>query len=152
MTTKQLRLTSDFINTPLFKNAVGFDKMLNDFFENPSFTQSGYPPYNVAKITSDDTINYEIVLAVAGFRQDDINVTVEQDQLRIEGESQNLEHDEHCEYLHKGIAERSFVRSFKLAKNIEVKSADLKDGLLKITLEQIIPEQEKPRSIQINGL
>ena len=148
--TKQLRLTSDFINTPLFKNAVGFDKVLNEFFDNPSFTQGGYPPYNVARVTNEDKTTYEIILAVAGFREADINITVESDQLHVSGESKALDHGESYEYLHKGIAERNFNRSFKLAKNVEVKGASLTDGLLKIELEQVVPDEEKPRKIKIN--
>jgi molecular chaperone IbpA len=150
MTSKQLRLTSDLLNSPLFKNAVGFDRLFSDFFENPSFTSAGgYPPYNVAKVTVDDEVTYEIVLAVAGFKEEDINITVENDQLHIAGESPVLDHGDAYEYLHKGIAERKFTRSFKLAKNVEVKSASLVNGLLKIQLVQIVPEEEKPRTIKI---
>lgn len=151
MTNKQLRLTTDLLNTPLFKNAVGFDKVLNEFFDNPSFTQSGYPPYNVARVSKDDTTTYEIILAVAGFREEDINITVENDQLHVSGDSKALDHGDAYEYMHKGIAERNFVRSFKLAKNVEVRSASLNDGLLKIELEQIVPDEEKPRTIKINS-
>jgi molecular chaperone IbpA len=151
MTSKHLKLTSDFINTPLFKNAVGFDRILNDFFDNPSFASAGgYPPYNVAKITNGESTSYEIVLAVAGFREEDINITIENDQLHIAGESPVLDHGDSYEYMHKGIAERKFTRSFKLAKNVEVKEANLDNGLLKIELEQIIPDEEKPRTIKIN--
>lgn len=153
MTSKQLRLTSDLLNSPLFKNAVGFDRLFNDFLENPSFSSAGgYPPYNVAKVTNEDTVSYEIVLAVAGFKEEDISITVENDQLHISGESPVLDHGDSYEYLHKGIAERKFVRSFKLAKNVEVKSANLVNGLLTITLEQIVPEEEKPKRITINSI
>lgn len=148
--TKQLRLTTDLLNSPFFKNAVGFDKVVNEFFDNPSFTQSGYPPYNVARISSGEATTYEIVLAVAGFREADIKITVESDQLHVSGESHALDHGEAYEYLHKGIAERNFTRSFKLAKNVEVKGASLTDGILKIELEQVVPDEEKPRSIEIN--
>jgi|SaaInlStandDraft_1057018.scaffolds.fasta_scaffold63892_2 molecular chaperone IbpA len=151
MTSKQLKLTSDFINTPLFKNAVGFDRILNDFFDNPSFCSTGgYPPYNVARLANDDKTSYEIVLAVAGFKEEDIDITLENDQLHIAGASPVLDHGDSYEYLYKGIAERKFTRSFKLAKNVEVRSASLEDGLLKIELEQIIPDEEKPRTIKIN--
>jgi molecular chaperone IbpA len=151
MTSKQLKLTTDLLNSPLFKNAVGFDRVINDFFDNPTFSSAGgYPPYNVAKVTNEDTISYEIVLAVAGFKEEDINITVENDQLHIAGESPVLDHGDAYEYLHKGIAERKFTRSFKLAKNVEVRSANLDNGLLKIELEQIVPEEEKPRTIKIN--
>jgi len=151
MTSKQLKLTSEFINSPLFKNAVGFDRLINDFFDNPTFSSSGgYPPYNVAKLTTGDQVSYEIVLAVAGFKENDISITIEDDQLHIAGESPVLDHGDAYEYMHKGIAERKFTRSFKLAKNVEVKDANLTDGLLKIELEQIVPEEEKPRTIKIN--
>ena len=151
MTSKHLRVTSDLLNSPLFKNAVGFDRIFNDMFENPSFSSSGgYPPYNVAKVTSDEGTVYEIVLALAGFRKEDISITVENDQLHIAGESKVLDHGDTYEYLHKGIAERKFIRSFKLAKNVEVKNADLNDGILRIQLNQVVPEEEKPRVITIN--
>lgn len=151
MTSKQLKLSSDFINSPLFKNAVGFDRLINDFFDNPTFTSAGgYPPYNVAKVTNEDITTYEIVLAVAGFKEEDINITVENDQLHISGESPVLDHGDQYEYMHKGIAERKFTRTFKLAKNVEVRTASLNDGLLKIELEQIIPEEAKPKRIEIN--
>lgn len=150
MTSKQLRVTSDLLNSPLFKNAVGFDRIFSDFFDNPTFTSTGgYPPYNVAKVTKGEQTVYEVVLALAGFNSDDINITVENDQLHISGESPVLDHGDSYEYLHKGIAERKFVRSFKLAKNVEVKSAELINGLLTITLEQIVPEEEKPKRIEI---
>lgn len=151
MTSKQLKITSDLINSPLFKNAVGFDRLINDFFDNPTFASAGgYPPYNVAKVTKGETTTYEIVLAVAGFKEDDINITVENDQLHITGASPVLDHGDAYEYMHKGIAERKFTRSFKLAKNVEVRDASLTDGLLRIELEQIVPEEEKPRTITIN--
>lgn len=152
MTSKQIRLTSDLLNSPLYKMSVGFDRLFDEMFANPSFASTGgYPPYNVAKVTSsDDSVVYEIVLAVAGFKDDDISITLENDQLHISGESPILDHGEHYEYLHKGIAERKFTRSFKLAKNVEVRSASLENGLLRVELEQIVPEEKKPKLIPIN--
>lgn len=151
MTSKQRRITTDLVNSPIFKMGVGFDKLFNDMFDDPVYNNTGgYPPYNVARVMNNDLINYEIILAVAGFREEDINITVENDQLHIAGQSKALDHGEAYEYLHKGIAERNFTRSFKLAKNVEVKAADLDNGLLKITLEQIIPEEQKPKQIKIN--
>lgn len=151
--TKQIRLTSDLLNSPLYKMSVGFDRLFDDMFTNPSFASTGgYPPYNVAKVTSDDdNVVYEIILAVAGFQKSDIHITLENDQLHITGESPILDHGDHYEYLHKGIAERKFTRSFKLAKNVEVRSADLENGLLRIQLEQIIPEEKKPKTIPIGS-
>lgn len=152
MTSKQLRLTSDLLNSPLYKMSVGFDRLFDDMFQNPSFASTGgYPPYNVAKITDNDgDVVYEIVLAVAGFKEDDISITLENDQLHITGESPVLDHGDHYEYLHKGIAERKFTRSFKLAKNVEVRSAKLEDGILTVELEQLVPEEKKPKLIPIN--
>lgn len=153
MTSKQLRMTSDLLNTPLYKMSVGFDRIFDEMFSNPTFSSAGgYPPYNVAKITRDeDQIVYEVVLALAGFREEDISITLQNDQLVINGESPVLDHGDSYEYLHKGIAERRFTRTFKLAKNVEVRSANLENGLLTIEIEQIIPEEKKPKSIPINS-
>lgn len=150
--TKQLRIASDFINSPLFKAAVGFDRLFDDMFENPSFQSTGYPPYNVARISREDAEDiYEITLAVAGFTQDDIELTVENNQLKISGKSAVLaeEVDTKVEYLHKGIAERNFIRTFKLAEHVEVESAALKDGILKVRLYRNVPEAAKPKRIEI---
>lgn len=155
MTSKQLRVTSDLFNSPLYKMSVGFDRLFNDMLENPTFaTTTGYPPYNVARITdTDDNVKYEVTLAVAGFRDEDITVTVEKNQLLVEGKSAALAEDVDTtvEYIHKGIAERNFNRAFQLAENVEVTGAELKDGLLRITLVQIIPEEHKPKQIAINS-
>ena len=151
---KQLRITSDLINSPLYKMSVGFDRLFNDMLENPTFaTTSGYPPYNVARITdSEDNVSYEVTLAVAGFGEADITVTVERNQLIVEGKTPGSVEDAETtvEYIHKGIAERSFTRTFKLAENVEVTGAELKDGVLRVTLVQIVPEEHKPRRIAIN--
>jgi len=156
MTSKQLRVTSDLFNSPLYKMSVGFDRLFNDMLENPTFaTTSGYPPYNVARVTGDnDETKYTVTLAVAGFREADVTVTVEKNQLIVEGDAGAIT-EQHggdtVEYIHKGIAERSFTRTFQLAENVEVTGAELKDGLLKITLVQIVPEEHKPKKIAINS-
>ena len=149
---KQLRVTSDLINSPLFKVAVGFDRLFDDMFDNPTFASTGYPPYNVARISKEGTDDiYEITLAVAGFTQDDIEIVVENNQLKVSGKSAVLaeEVDTKVEYLHKGIAERNFVRTWKLAEHVEVESAALKDGILKVRLYRNIPEAAKPKRIAI---
>lgn len=156
MTSKQLRVTSDLFNSPLYKMSVGFDRLFNDMLENPTFaTTSGYPPYNVARITdTDDETKYAVTLAVAGFRESDIAITVEKNQLIVEGKSGAVEEEQAgdtVEYIHKGIAERSFTRTFQLADNVEVTGAELRDGLLRITLVQIVPEEHKPKRIAINS-
>jgi molecular chaperone IbpA len=144
--TKQLRLTTENLS-PLFKASVGFDRIMNEFFNEPAFNNvTGYPPYNISK-DSDDV--YEITLAVAGFKREDIDIELEDGTLKITGKSAVLE-KEGIEYLHKGIAERNFVRTFKLAEYVEVDSAKLEDGILRVTLVRHIPEALKPRKIDIS--
>jgi molecular chaperone IbpA len=120
--------------------------------DNPTFISTGYPPYNVVRISKEDAEDvYEITLAVAGFTQEDIELTVENNQLKISGKSAVLaeEVDSTVEYLHKGIAERNFIRTFKLAEHVEVANASLKDGILKVRLFRNIPEAAKPKRIAI---
>ena len=145
--TKQLRFTTETL-TPLFKSSIGFDRLVNEFFNDPGFTnaQTGYPPYNISK-DNDDI--YEITLAVAGFKKTDIDIELENGTLIITGKSEVLDSDEK-EYLHKGIAERNFVRTFKLAEYVEVKKASLEDGILRVSLFRNIPEAMKPQSIEIS--
>ena len=156
MTSKQLRITSDLINSPLYKMSVGFDRLFDEMFQNPvNISTTGYPPYNVAKVTNKETshANYEITLAVAGFTQEDIEITVEDKHLKVEGRSAVLAEDinSDVEYIHKGIAERNFQRTFRLAEHVEVKSAVLKDGILKIVLFLNVPEESKPKKIEISS-
>ena len=153
--TKQIRLnTSDLFNSPLFKVAVGFDRMFDDLAANSGFAATGYPPYNVARITKEDSDDiYEITLAVAGFTMDDIEITVENRQLKVIGTS-TLDAepvDSTVEYLHKGIAERNFTRVWRLAEHVEVENANLRDGLLRIRLIRNVPEAQKPKRISINN-
>jgi molecular chaperone IbpA len=108
-----------------------------------------YPPYNVVKHSED---KFVIELAVAGFREGDINVTVDKNQLTIVGEKiESLDElEKNVEYLHRGISSRSFNRSFTLADHVEVTSADVSNGILAITLERQIPEELKPKKIAIS--
>jgi molecular chaperone IbpA len=153
--TKQLRLTtSDLLNSPLFKVAVGFDRMFDDLASNAGFAATGYPPYNVARISKENSEDvYEITLAVAGFTMDDIEITVENRQLKVIGtgiyDAEPV--DSTVEYLHKGIAERNFSRVWRLAEHVEVENANLRDGLLRIRLVRNVPEAQKPKRITINN-
>ena len=144
---KQIRITSDSLS-PLYKMSVGFDRMAEQFFNDPSFSQNGtgYPPYNISKDINDI---YEITLAIAGFKKSDIDIQLEDGTLKIEGTSGVLDADEK-EFLHKGIAERNFIRTFKLAEYVEVKSAKLEDGLLRVQLERNVPAARKPQKINIS--
>jgi len=145
VTKQQFRVTTDTL-TPLYKASVGFDQLVNEFFNDTSFVNtSGYPPYNISK-DKDDI--YEITLAVAGFKKEDIDIELEDGTLKITGKSEVLDSSEK-EYLHKGIAERNFVRTFKLAEYVEVQSAKLEDGILRIALVKNVPDAMKPQKIDI---
>lgn len=144
VTKQQYRITTDTLS-PLFKASIGFDNLVNEFFNEPSFVNtSGYPPYNISKGEGED---YEITLAVAGFKKPDIEIEMEDGNLKITGKSDVI--DEGREYLHKGIAERNFVRTFKLAEYVEVKDAKLEDGILRVSLFKNVPESMKPQKITI---
>jgi molecular chaperone IbpA len=146
MVNKQIRFSTESLS-PLFKASIGFDNLVNEFFNEPQFTNAtGYPPYNISK-NKDDV--YEITLAVAGFKKSDIDIELEDGTLKISGTSNVLDSEE-IEYLHKGIAERNFVRTFKLAEYVEVSSAKLEDGILRVELERNIPEAMKPKKIDIS--
>lgn len=136
--------------TPLMRQTIGFDRF-NDLFEtmlNESSDKSfeAYPPYNIEKLGDD---NYRITIAVAGFKEADLDITLEHDRLTVSGAMGDNRDD--VEYLHRGIATRNFQRTFRLADHILVESADLSDGLLTIDLQREIPEEKKPRMIPING-
>ena len=146
MTNKQFRITTDTLS-PLFKTSIGFDRLVNEFFNEPAFNNAtGYPPYNISK-TKDDI--YEITLAVAGFKKSEIDVELKEGNLLINGNVEKKD-EEGIEYLHKGIAERDFFRSFKLAEYVEVKSAKLEDGLLKVELFRNVPDALKPQKIKVS--
>ena len=130
----------------LHRHSVGFDQMfdqLNRTFMN-SKADGTYPPHNVVKI--DDT-HYAIELAVAGFNEEEIDVELKDNVLTVKGEQ--IKEEQEIEYLHKGISARNFVRTFPLAEHIEVRGATVKNGILAIALEQVIPEEDKPKRIPI---
>ena len=129
-------------STNLSKASVGFDELFNKFSD--TMKVAGYPPYNIKK-TSDNT--YVIEMAVAGFGRQDIELTLGDGVLSIKGE---LKTDEKNDYLFKGIADRAFTRKFTLADTIEIKNADLINGMLRIWLEKFIPEHKKNKKIDIN--
>ena len=135
--------TFDF--SPLYRSAVGFDRMMSmlDAAQKNAGADS-YPPYNIEK-TGEDA--YQISVAVAGFTAEDLDVEVRDGQLVIVGKG--AADNENAEYLHRGIARRAFERRFQLADHVEVKSADLRDGLLVVNLAREIPEAMKPRKIEI---
>ncbi len=140
------------LTTPLLRQTVGFDRF-NDLFESllsdkPSGSFDNYPPYNIEKL---DEHQYRITMAVAGFSMDDLSITLENGELTVNGSKEEITEESDAEFLHRGIATRSFSRTFRLADNIQVHGADLDHGLLQIALERVIPEEKKPRTIPIGG-
>ena len=128
-----------------FPFAIGFDRTIQllNRAEHLHDT-SNYPPYNIVKI---DAENFSIELAIAGFDKKDISITKEKETLLIEGSKENLNED--TEYVHRGLSGRTFNRRFTLADDIVVKGADMKNGILSVSLERIIPEEDKPVEIKI---
>jgi molecular chaperone IbpA len=126
------------------QQAVGFERMF-DVFENMVTEKSTFPHHNIIK-TGDNT--YLVELAVAGFAEEDIAIEIEKNTLVIK----SLESDDPDmrEYLHRGIAQRSFVKTIQLTDTVEVKGATLENGILSINLENIVPEEKKPKKIPIN--
>ena len=135
-----------FDTTALNRALVGFDRIFDDMerrFANS--VQTNYPPYNIARLQEN---LYEIEIAVTGFSKDEISVTVEADKLIIVGENKETT-DITVEYLHRGLALRDFERTFTLADHMTIRSAEIKNGVLTIRIEREIPEEMKPRVIDI---
>jgi len=134
--------------SPLYRSTVGFDRLFSLLDGRTSLeTTQSYPPYNIER-TGEDA--YRISMAVAGFSEDDISIEAHRNQLSIKGsKSEEQESDDSAKILYRGIASRSFERRFQLADHVEVKGATLKDGLLHIDLVRNVPEDQKPRRIEI---
>jgi molecular chaperone IbpA len=135
--------TLDF--TPLYHSTVGFDRLPDLLAHALARDESGYPPYNIEK-TGDDA--YRIVMALAGFSRDDIEIVSERNRLSVRGA---VKGKNDSTYLHQGIAQRSFQRVLDLADYIVVIGASMNDGLLVIDLKRELPEALKPRRIEINA-
>ena len=130
---------------PLYRSTIGFDR-LNEMFESALRSEStSYPPYNVEKKGEDE---YRIVVAAAGLAEDDVEIEVEKDVLTISSAKRDAA--DTTQYLHRGIAQRAFKLSFRLADYIEVHNASLKNGLLSVELVRRVPESAKPRRIAVN--
>ena len=136
--------------TPLFRTSVGFDRInrLMDAAMQMEGTAKGYPPYNIVKR---DTDLYRVTLAVAGFAEADLHIELHNNQLTVTGNTEKSASAEPVEYLHKGIAGRSFERRFQLADHIKVVGAGLENGLLHVELERDVPEALRPRTIPIGA-
>ncbi|PMH46008.1 heat-shock protein Hsp20 [Vibrio sp. 10N.286.49.B3] len=131
--------------SPLYRQSIGFDRLL-DLVENSAKKQSsnGYPPYNIEQ--KDDN-NYRITMAVAGFSEDDITLTQNENMLLVSGKAKTTE--DKPNYVYQGIAERDFERKFQLADYVMVTTASMENGLLHVDLVREVPEAMKPRNISI---
>jgi molecular chaperone IbpA len=144
MTNNTLTLRS-FDIPSINKFGIGFESMLDELLRATSQQQTNYPPYNVIK---NDDDHFTIEVAVAGFKQGEVDVTVEKNMLTISG-SQKEPIPENVEYLHRGISARNFVRTWTLAEHVEIVGAIMRDGILVLDLERKVPEEQKPKSIAI---
>jgi molecular chaperone IbpA len=140
-------MRSAFDFSPFRRSTVGFDRLF-DMLENSSLGQASenYPPFDLLKLGDND---FRIELAVAGFKPDEIDITAQQNVLLVSGRKRDESDEKGSNYVYRGIATRSFERRFALADHIQVKGADMKDGLLSIELVREIPEAMKPKKISI---
>jgi molecular chaperone IbpA len=130
--------------TPFYRNSIGIDRMMNHFMStNMSNTTTGYPPYNIIKQTEDIFL---IEVAVAGFDKGDINVVEENGQLLVTGSKQE---EDTREFQHQGIGYRKFTRTFQLADYVNVETAEVKNGILIISLKRTVPDSVQPKKIDI---
>lgn len=143
-------MASAFDFSPFRRSMVGFDRLF-DALESANrggLTEANYPPYDIEKLSGDA---YRITLAVAGFAPEDIDITAQQNLLVVSGKQAEAGEDQGRNFVHRGIAARAFERRFQLADFVEVRSADLKNGLLVIELVREVPEAMKPRKIEVAG-
>ena len=127
--------------------SVGFDSIFDRFFDMDTTRDSGYPPYNIRKINE---AQYVIEIALAGFSKDDIEIELTEGNLAVRSKKEEETNGDES-FVHKGIAKRSFLRTYTLSDDVVVQGADLKDGMLIINLEKVIPDEKKPRLIQIGS-
>ena len=135
---------NDFVSAfpQIESRLIGFDRVF-DAVQRVNTSEANFPPYNIKKI---DDENYEIQIALAGFSKSELDITVEDGNLIVKGEQAETSKSE---YLHKGIAERNFTRTWSLAESVKVSGSELKDGVLTINLVNKIPDELKPQSIKI---
>jgi molecular chaperone IbpA len=132
----------------LHRHAIGFDRMFEEL--NRTFANSksdNYPPHNIVQV---DETHYVIEVAVAGFEDSDLDVELKDSVLTVKGQKTREEGSEEPKYLHKGISARNFTRTFQLAENVEVRGANVKNGILAVALELVVPEEKKPKKIAIS--
>ena len=131
--------------TPLYRSAIGFDRLAN-LLEQRADAQPSYPPYNIELVTED---RYRIVMALAGFDRSEVDIVTEREALHVTGRKQK--EDQQRTYLHRGIAARDFEQRFQLANHVKVTTASFDNGMLTIELVREVPEALKPRRIAIDA-
>lgn len=134
--------------TPLYRSTIGFDRLASLFDQLSAVDGDApsYPPYNIERLAENE---YRISMAVAGFSQDELSIGVKENTLTVKGVKTEAEQDR--QYLHRGIAARSFERRFQLADHVQVTKADVVNGLLNVNLVREVPEAKKPRQIPIGS-
>ncbi|GAA0364885.1 Hsp20 family protein [Bowmanella denitrificans] len=133
--------------SPLYRSFIGFDHLASLIdAASRNEKQPSYPPYNIELLGED---KYRITMAVAGFEESELEIQVVENTLHVTGNKPGKEEERN--FLHKGISERNFERKFQLGDHVKVLGADLKNGLLHIELERVIPEAKKPRKIEIGN-
>lgn len=148
-------LVDNFDFSPFYRNSVGVDRLMDSLQSRLNANHGNYPPYNIISIDED---HYVIEIAIAGFTEEDVSVTAHDGKLVIRGElpkdeaSEEPREDATGRYLHHGISNRKFKRDFQLADYIEVQTADLSNGILRIELARHLPESLQPKEIKINAV
>ena len=147
---KEDSVMTNFDLSPLYRTAIGFDRLADMLTNAARVEGNGYPPYNIESRGEDQ---YRITMAVAGFSEDEIDIVCEQNTLTVSGSKhdEDRQEGENREFLYRGIATRTFERRFQLADHVKVEGAALENGLLHIELKRELPEQMKPRKIEIGG-
>ena len=133
-----------FFSTPMARQFVGFDSLFDELNEMAARKESNYPAYNIAK---DDEEHYRIEVALAGFSSEDISIEIEKGMLKIEANKT----EDRANYIHRGIAQRGFSKTFRLAEHMKVDYARFVDGILTIALRREIPEADRPQKIAITN-
>lgn len=132
--------------SPFLRSTIGFDRMTRLLEDSESSGDTGYPPYNIIKQAENQ---YQIAMAVAGFSEQELEITAKDNLLLVKGGKDTKENAENITYLHRGIATRQFERHFQIADHIRIEEARLENGMLYIDLVREVPEKMKPRKINI---
>lgn len=132
----------------LQRHAIGFERIFDELERTFANTRpsGNYPPYNIVKL---DESHYVVEVAVAGFKEDELDVELKDGTLTVKGEQVKDPESKEVEYLHKGISARNFTQTFRLADNVEVRAATVQNGILAVALEHVVPEEKKAKKIAI---